>query len=639
MAANARRRLEGAEPPLTTRTTVARKGRTTVSPQARGQSERRVNAKPSADEDGRSRRLASVMVIGSFVLVFSLLCVSSLLQKSATIDEPVHLLSGYSYLKWADFRPNPEHPPFAKIWAALPLLAFDLKDPRISRPHWDLILENEFGYATTNVAEDMFFVDNDGEVLLFCAKLQMILLGILLGIFVFLWTRELFGVPAAVVSLFLFTFDPNILAHSQIVHTDIAFATWSFIATYFFWRALRQLTWANLVGAAVFFGLASITKYSYPALVLVWAVLGAGTVIASGPLRWGLGSARAVTSRWQKTMVILGILATAGIVAYGFTWTAYGFRYNAIPGGARALTMAHVMPPDNPALQALVTFVTSHHLAPEAWIYGQLYTLKYLTRPAYLLGEISRDGFLAYFPVAILVKTPLPALILLAWSVALWSLRRIRGPGPFLLLPVCVYVLLAISSRMNIGLRHILPIYPFLFVLLGGGAAHLWRGGGVWTKRGLALLGVWQLWSSMAVYPHYLSYFNEVAGGAENGHRVLLDSNLDWGQDLKGLKRWMDANGVKKIEMLYFGYVDPEYYGIAAVYPSGNRWLKYDPPATRSPDAPRYAAISANILYGSRLFLDPNDADRGRSEDFVRDLQSKRPVAIIGHSIYVFRLD
>ena len=143
----------------------------------------------------------------------------------------------------------------------------------------------------------------------------------------------------------------------------------------------------------------------------------------------------------------------------------------------------------------------------------------------------------------------------------------------------------------------------------------------------------------MAAYPHYLSYFNELAGGAENGHRVLLDSNLDWGQDLKGLKRWMDANGVERIKLLYFGYVDPEYYGIAAVYPSGNRWLKYDPPATRRPDEPRYVAISANTLFGSRLFLDPDDSQRSRSEDLVRDLRSKRPVAIIGHSIYVYRMD
>src|SRR5262249_27442293 len=153
--------------------------------------------------------------------------------------------------------------------------------------------------------------------------------------------------------------------------------------------------------------------------------------------------------------------------------------------------------------------VSSHHVFPEAWIYGELYTYKYLTRPAYLLGEVSADGFLAYFPVAFAVKTPLPALILLVWALALWALRRIRGRGLFLLIPVGVFFTLAIPSRMNIGIRHILAIYPFLFVFLGGAAYHLWRAGSVWTKRALVILGVWQLASSLAVYPHYLAYFNE----------------------------------------------------------------------------------------------------------------------------------
>jgi hypothetical protein len=155
----------------------------------------------------------------------------------------------------------------------------------------------------------------------------------------------------------------------------------------------------------------------------------------------------------------------------------------------------------------------------------------------------------------------------------------------------------------------------------------------------LVVLGMWQLVSSVAVYPHYLSYFNELAGGPANGHHVLIDSNLDWGQDLKGLKRWMDANGVKKIRFFDWTYLDPEYYGIAADYPSTNLWLKYDPPALRNLDAPRYVAVSANALFAPRLFLDVYTPEWNRDDDFVRALRSKRPVAIIGHSIYVYRLD
>src|SRR5262249_32425150 len=174
-------------------------------------------------------------------------------------------------------------------------------------------------------------------------------------------------------------------------------------------------------------------------------------------------------------------------------------------------------------------------------------------RPGYLLGEVSRNGFLEYFPVIFAVKTPLPVLILLIVSIPLWVIRRTRMPGLFMLVPVIVYFASAVSSRMNIGVRHILPIYPFLFVLLGGSAAFFWNRGGAWAKRGLIVLAAWQVWSSAAIYPDYLTFFSELAGGPKNGHRVALDSNLDWGQDLKGLKRWMDGNGVKKIDLLYFG--------------------------------------------------------------------------------------
>jgi len=595
--------------------------------------------RPPTARPRHDNRLTTAIVLGCFVLLFGALSISSLLQKSPTFDEPAHLLSGYSYLKWADWRPNPEHPPFAKIWAAMPLLAFDLKDPRPSRPHWDRILDSSLGYSTNNVAEDLLFVDNDGETLFLLAKLQIVLLGMLLGAFVFVWARELFGLAAATVALLLYTFDPNVLAHSQIVHTDVPFAAFFFIGTYWFWHALHRLTWLNLVCAALFFALCAITKYSYPVIVLVWAALGAMRVFASEPFRLELTAPCTLSGYWRKAMVVVGILAAAAVATYGVTWAAYGFRYDAVPGGARPMAMAQVMPSGMPVVTALATFAASHRLFPEAWLYGQLYTLNYLTRPSYLLGSISGDGFLAYFPIAIAVKTPLPALILLVWSVVAWATRRARMTGLFLLVPVAIHFLVAVSSHMNIGLRHILPIYPFLFVLLGGSAVLLWQGGGVWARRCLALLAVWQLASCLAAYPHYLAYFNELAGGSQNGHRVLLDSNVDWGQDLKGLKRWMDANHVKKVQFLYFGYVDPEYYGIDAVYPSGNRWLRYDPPATQSKDAPEYVVVSANILYASRIFLDASAPAWSETEAFLRSLRAKRPIASIGYSLYVYRID
>jgi hypothetical protein len=584
---------------------------------------------PALDRSARGdrSRFLTCIILSYFALAFSLICISSFLQKSPTVDEPIHLFAGYSYLKWGDFRANPEHPPFAKIWAALPLLAFDIKYPVPSSPHWDLILEAVHPLPTRDIAQDMLFAENDGELLFFYAKLQMIALGILLGIFVYLWSKELFGLEAAIAALFIFALDPNMLAHSQIVHTDLPFTAFFFISTYFFWRVSTRLTWPNLVFTSVFFALAAITKYSAVTILPLWALLGLVKISSGEPQVSASITPRAAASRWDRATLIAGVLASAAMTAYFFIWAVYGFRYEAVTGGSPPLHLDWVAPGENTLFRRLTDFIAGARLFPEAWIYGQLYVVKYLQRPAFLLGQFSADGFWGYFPVAFAVKTPLPTLIFLVVSVWMLVRRRLdRKQGFFLLVPVIAYFFFAVWSRMNIGLRHILPIYPFLFVLAGGVARELWRGGR-WARRGVVLLAVWSLWSCMATYPHYLAFFNELVGGPKNGYKVLLDSNLDWGQELKGLKRWMDANGVKKIKFLYFGGVDPEYYGIDASYVAGS-WVGYDPPATQTPGAPKYVAISATLLQGITF-----------DDKFTKPFRSRVPVATIGHSIFIFKLD
>ncbi len=570
--------------------------------------------------------LSTGMILGCFALAFSLIGILSFAQKSPTVDEPIHLFAGYSYLKRGDFRANPEHPPFVKLWAALPLLAFDIKDPIPTSPHWDMILESERPLPTRDLAAQMLFVDNDDETLFFVAKLQMIALGILLGIFVYLWSKELFGVVAGIAALFLFALDPNILAHSQIVHTDLAFTAFFFIGTYYFWRALSHLTWPNLLLACVFSALAAITKYSYPVILLAWAVLALLKMISSEPLRCSIGMPGSILSRWKKAVILTGIGVSAAMMAYLFIWAVYGFRFDAIPGGSAHLHLDWVMPGEDSPLRPLVAFVIDHRLFPEAWIYGQLYTFKYLQRISFLFGQASDDGFWSYFPVAFAVKTPLPTLMVLIVALNMLIRGRFsRMRELFLFVPVVIYFFLAIWSRANIGLRYILPIYPFLFVLAGGAVAELWRHARL--RKGVAFLAVWSLWTCLSIYPDYLAFFNGLVGGPDNGYKVLLDSNLDWGQDLKGLKRWMDANGIKKIWLAYFGGAHPEYYGIDSATVEGS-WIEYDPPATRSIPTSRYMALSAHLLYGL-----------SKENSLIWLFRTRKPVAIIGHAIFVFNMD
>ena len=304
---------------------------------------------------GRDSRLISMTVLAVFSLVFAFLTVSSFLQKSPTADEPVHLFAGYSYLRWSDFRANPEHPPLAKVWAALPLLAFDIKDPRSSGPYWDLIPTGSPRKPhTINIAAEMLFRQNDAKTLFFYAKLQMVVLGIFLGAFIYLWSKKLFGLGAGIASLVIYCLDPNILSHSQFVHTDITFSTFFFVGTYFFWQLLGRLTWNNLMLTALFFGLAANSKYASLAILFVWGSLGVLKIFSSESQQCAIGKARDLHGRWQKAALLAGVAGWVFAVGYVLIWAIYGFRFNAIPGGGQYLPMAEEMP-TNPMLHGFVS--------------------------------------------------------------------------------------------------------------------------------------------------------------------------------------------------------------------------------------------------------------------------------------------
>ena len=364
----------------------------------------------------------------------------------------------------------------------------------------------------------MLFSDNDAETLFFYARLPMITLGLVLGVFIYLWAKELFGLHAAVAVLFIYGLDPDILAHSPVVHTDIPFTTFLFIGTYFFWRLLDKLSWSNLLATCLFFGLAVTTKYNFFTILPIWGILGLLKILSTesptGISPWG-----PLSRRGSKASVLAGVLICAAITACLFIWAAYGFRFEAFREGIdRHLLMAWVMP-DGALLQRLVAFSSQHQLFPEAWIYGFLYVGRFLNRPAYLLGQISDDGFWLYFPVAFAVKTPVPILILLLAGVGMWVFkRRDRYHEFYLLIPVVVYFALAVYSRLNLGLRHLLPIYPFLFILIGGTVTEIWWSGTYRKRVVLIFLGLWYLWSSVYSFPYYLAFFNEMAGGAKNGY-------------------------------------------------------------------------------------------------------------------------
>jgi hypothetical protein len=578
--------------------------------------------------NGRAENVSGAIAGVSLLLVlFVTLSLSATLQKSPTADEGFHLVAGYSYLKWTDFRINPEHPPLTKVLAALPLLALNTNDSPLNREQRDKVQANRmYGWLLAN---RWLFASNDAEKMFFYAKLPMIVLGAILGVFVFCWARDLYGFVAGIAALSIYSLDPNIIAHTPIVHTDIPFAVFLFACMYFFWRTLRDITWFDWSLAALFFSLAVITKFSALLTPLIWGVLGISRILSLEPIRLRFSALFIVRECLGKTLWVVALLLSACVLSYILIWAAYGFRYDAVSGQYGALALGEFAETSE-WFEAIVQSNRRYHLLPEAWLSGLHYAYFAAARSSYLLGEISDEGFWLYFPIAFAVKTPLATIILLLVSLMMFlSDERQRKDTIFLFVPILVIFSVAVVSRMNIGLRHILAIYPFLFVWLGGTVSNLWVHGTVWKKSLVIVLGVWLAASSLKTFPDFIAYFNETISFSRP-YEILVDSNLDWGQDLKGLKRWIDKNGVKKIQLAYFGTADPAYYGIEAVYKSGTWTTVMSAPDRRNDlGVSPYLAVSATHLTG--VYLRP-------SNPYAQFLL-KEPVTIIGRSILIYRTE
>jgi hypothetical protein len=541
-------------------------------------------------------------------------------ESSATWDEPQSFAAGAAMLLLNDYRLDIEHPPLLRKWAALPLLwQQDVKLDTTS-PDW---LRGE----TWRWAPKFLFQLNDGDHLLVRGRFMIALLGVLLGALLFCWVEELFGFRPAVAVLAMYTFEPNILAHASLTTTDFGVTCFMFATLYGLWRATQKLTLVNGLATAVGFALAVMSKFSALLLLPMMVVLLAVRVFGREGWAYRLGQSGEWRSRSNKAMAAAGVLLVVLVVAYVGTWAAYGFHYE--PSGPDQSAVHFRSNPELakgvPTLSRIVTWVDEHHLLPNACSQGFLGGQgKAQSRAAYLAGEQRATGWWYFFPAAIALKTPLMLLLLALGGIGLAAASVRRSPWAlFVLVPLTLYLSTAMAGRLNIGLRHVLPIYPYLF--LAAGAVVAWalpRGGAkvLWLLAPLFVVA-----EVVAVAPHWLAFFNTLIGGPEHGHEYLVDSNLDWGQDLKGLKRWMDAQGVQQINLAYFGSADPRYYGINAISLPGMG------EKTQMPQLPGWVAVSATTLHGVY--------QGERTKAFYAPLLARAPDAMIGYSIFVYRME
>jgi hypothetical protein len=571
-------------------------------------------------------RLRDALVLAAGLTLLFVLGFTSQRSKSAVYDEPVHFAAGYTSLRFGEFRFNPDHPPLVTRFAAAPLLAMDVRFPA-GDPAWAMGRPYEVGRR-------FLYRWNDGDRLLERGRSMILVLAAGLAAIVFLWTRALWGFPAAALALLLAVTSPDVIAHGQVVTTDMGAALFIFAAVAAFERATSRLTATRVIVAGLALGAALATKFSAFILLPVLGLLALAVAFRGDPLTVAVGRPERVLDRpARKLAATAAALVLMFAMAFACLWAAYGFRFAATPDPSfEAVIPWDRLRPDEPALAKAVDVMREGHVLPEAWLWGFVRFFKHQqARPAFLLGTHSDEGFWTFFPVSFAVKTPVSLLALLGVAVWLTLSRRLRGRADaFLWIPLALYAAVSLTRGINIGHRHLLPLYPFLFVAAGRAAT--WAAT-AWPRRGPAivvgLLAAWHAGAALWIHPHYLAYFNEFAGGPRGAYRILVDSSLDWGQDLRGLKAYMDSRGIPRVKLSYFGTADPAYYGIECDLLPG--YLPLPREVVRSFARGDVLAISATNLQG--VYLDA--ADRPMMERLRRE----KPVGSVGHSILIFRPD
>ncbi|MFH1183272.1 MAG: glycosyltransferase family 39 protein, partial [Candidatus Moraniibacteriota bacterium] len=544
---------------------------------------------------------------GLMLLAMFLLALLSIRDDTFTFDETAHVSAGYSYLTQRDYRMNPEHPPLIKDLSAVPLLFLNLNFPE-NNPTWTnaspAVWWHQFDFGT----QFLYNSGNDPDKIMFWSRIPMMLMMILLGWLIFKWARELWGDKASLTALFLYAFSPTFLAHGRLVTTDVGAAFGVVLSAYFWLKFLKNPTKKYLVFAGLAFGTAMLIKFS---LILLLPFLAIITFVYA----WLNGGNKKI--KFIFKYVLLSLLA--GLIGFLFViWPVYEYHVSNYPQERQIKDTKTLLATTNvPDIAIKLNLLLDGNNVTRP--IGQ-YLLGILTagnrtttgNTTYFMGQISADSWRSYFPIVYFIKNPLPfhILTLIALIYALWLIKKpwqntisrkitwIRNHfAEFSMFTwLAIYWATSLVSNLNIGVRHLMPVFPFTILLVAAGIASLIKGPRLKIKYGvLGILAVWQIVSVVSVFPHFIAYFNEIAGGPESGYKYAVDSNLDWGQDLKRLKLWMDANNVDMIYIDYFGGGNLNYYLGTQRYA---RWW-----GTRNTnELPKgsYLAVSATQLQGGR---------------------------------------
>lgn len=529
------------------------------------------------------------------ILLFWWLALDSMVEDSPTMDEQNHLARGLALWQTGDPRLSLEHPPLVNAISTVPVV---LLLPRLRLPTDDASWQTPDGWYV--FAEKLVWEYNpdiDIARLFFLARLPIVFLMLGLALIAQRLALLMWGRSAALVALLFVLFDPNLLAHGRYTTTDLGSTAFLFLATLLLWRLWQKdewqgqgWDWQRWLWLVLGLGLAFASKLSTLIFVPIFGVMSLLPLYGRFPDWLGVG----------KRTVQLG---SASVLSLVVVWATFAFEWGRFKFSGQGLQGLNQISGPMPTFWAGIE---------------QVLNFAGGGRPSFLNGQFSLDGFPNYFPVAFWAKTPLSLSLLVPLAAVVLLLRpQARGKVIFLLGTAACYFLISRQSGLNIGYRHLLPMLPFLQVLVSG-LVKKWESWEVAALRHksvrevafyvlhfvpyAALLSL--LVSDWLIHPYYLSYFNMAAGGPDNGRNILIDSNIDWGQDLLRLKQWMVEHDVDEVKLGWFGTADPAYYGIAyEPMPGLGREefysLWYPPPFNPESPEPGVYAISVSNLWES----------------------------------------
>ena len=540
-------------------------------------------------------------------------------QTSATMDERPHIFAGYRYWQCGDFTVNPEHPPLVKLLAAVPLIGMDLVGPS-----WECG-SRVTTYRDQWTAGTSFLIENGLDRVVVQSRLMASLLSVLLALLVFLASWEVFGKIEALIALALLAFEPNVIAHGSQVTTDMGVTAGIFAAVYAYYRFHQKNSLVRFLALGAGIGLALTTKHSG---VLIFPILAALLVVEWIFLKPSLGAALG------KQVLRNGFaLAGAAIIGIVLLWATYGFRYSALPnttGNAfstdELIFSATMASPDaaNWTSVKAIRSIDAAHLLPEAYTLGLLFVVVSSDRSVVLFNQLYPTGQWFYFPVAFAIKTSLALLILLPFGLAALGLyRERRREMLYMLVPALLFFAFALTSKMNIGVRHILPVYPFFIVAAAAGAYAFGRRFSFAKYLVVALIAFHALTAFRAA-PNYLAFANELWGGTENTHRYFADSNTDSSQNHKLVNQYVKDNHIT--DCWYAPYGSPAIARAETpcrVIPG----ILSDDGSPLEPVPP----VIEGTIFVSTTGVSPRF---GNTFEVFRDVE---PIDIIGGSVFVYK--